>query len=122
MENLGFGLEITLLGMGIVFALLALLWGVLALLLRFDRSPESSATTHMATDEAYESSPAVQDMTHGLDRDTLAAITIAVLAHRAIRRKQAAPAMRYYRPGSLLYASRWLVAGRARQNRSWGRR
>lgn len=122
MDNLGFGLQITLLGMGIVFALLAALWGVLALLLRFDRPPESSAATQAAFDEARESAAGAQVIANGLDRDTIAAITIAVLTHRAIRRKQAAPAMRFYRPGSLLFASRWLVAGRARQNRSWGRR
>ena len=36
MENLGWGLQTTLLGMGLVFAMLALLWGLLALLLRLD--------------------------------------------------------------------------------------
>ena len=37
MENLGWGLQITVLGMGAVFGLLALLWGVLTLVMRFDR-------------------------------------------------------------------------------------
>ena len=36
MENLGWGLQTTLLGMGLVFAMLALLWGLLTLLLRLD--------------------------------------------------------------------------------------
>jgi hypothetical protein len=51
----------------------------------------------------------------------VAAITIAVLTHKSVRRREAAPAMRSYWPGSLLYASRWVASGRARQNRSWHR-
>ena len=39
MENLGWGLQMTVLGMGLVFALLALLWGLLTLMLRLDVSP-----------------------------------------------------------------------------------
>jgi hypothetical protein len=58
----------------------------------------------------------------GLDPDLLAAITVAVVTHRATRRREAAPAMRSYWPGSLLYASRWVAAGRARQNYGWRRR
>jgi len=58
-----------------------------------------------------------------MDPDLVAAITVAVLTHKAVRRHQAAPALRSYWPGSLLYASRWVATGRARQNRSWrGRR
>ncbi len=37
MENLGWGLQITVLGMGLVFALLALLWGLLMLVLYLDK-------------------------------------------------------------------------------------
>ena len=36
MDNLAWGLQITALGMGLVFALLALLWGLLTLVLKFD--------------------------------------------------------------------------------------
>jgi len=57
-----------------------------------------------------------------LDPELVAAITVAVLTHKMIRRRQAAPAMRSYWPGSLLYASRWVATGRGRQNRSWQRR
>jgi Na+-transporting methylmalonyl-CoA/oxaloacetate decarboxylase gamma subunit len=109
MENLGWGLQMTVLGMGLVFALLAALWGLLTLLLRFDAAPVSD----MKRDEKASSrSP-------GVDADVVAAITVAVLTHKAVRRRQAAPAMRSYWPGSLLYASRWVATGRARQNRSW---
>jgi hypothetical protein len=54
-----------------------------------------------------------------MDADLVAAITVAVLTHKVVRRRQAAPAMRSYWPGSLLYASRWVATGRARQNRTW---
>ena len=43
--------------------------------------------------------------------ELIAAITVATLTHRAHRRREAAPAMRSYWPGSLLYASRWVGAG-----------
>ena len=38
MDNLGWGLQMTVLGMGLVFGLLAALWGVLTLVLRLDRA------------------------------------------------------------------------------------
>jgi glutaconyl-CoA/methylmalonyl-CoA decarboxylase subunit delta len=114
-ENLGWGLQMTVVGMGLVFALLAALWGLLNLVLRFDAPPVPSR--HAAT-PAPTAAPA-----RGMDADLVAAITVAVLTHKAVRRHQAAPAMRSYWPGSLLYASRWVATGRARQNRSWrGRR
>jgi Na+-transporting methylmalonyl-CoA/oxaloacetate decarboxylase gamma subunit len=42
MENLGWGLQMTVLGMGLVFALLALLWGLLTLVLKLDPAPVES--------------------------------------------------------------------------------
>jgi sodium pump decarboxylase gamma subunit len=113
MENLAWGLQMTLLGMGLVFALLALLWALLALVLRLDSSPAGGEVG-----EAPQPAPAEQAM----DGDLLAAITVAVLTHRAVLRQEAAPMMRSYWPGSLLYASRWVVTGRARQNYGWRRR
>ena len=56
-----------------------------------------------------------------MDADLVAAIAVAALTHRAVRRREAAPVMRTYWPGSLLYASRWVTSGRARQNRTWQR-
>ncbi|HEX6828607.1 MAG TPA: OadG family transporter subunit [Burkholderiales bacterium] len=107
MENLVWGLQITALGMGLVFGLLALLWGLLTLVLRLDREPAAE--------------PQAADAAPGMDQDLVAAITVAVLTHRGVRRHEAAPAMRSYWPGSLLYASRWVAGGRARQNQSWRR-
>ena len=133
MENLGWGLQMMALGMGLVFGLLALLWGLLTLVLRFDREPQvvgAAAPTGeaaSAADGAPDLTPTVQPAprvatVEGMDADLVAAILIAVLRHKEVRRAQAAPAMRSYWPGSLLYASRWVASGRARQNGSWERR
>lgn len=117
MDNLLWGLQTTVLGMGLVFGLLALMWGLLTLALRLDRPDEPQAPS-----TAAEPSPGPQPaLTGGPDGETVAAILIATLTHRAQRRREAAPAMRSYWPGSLLYASRWVGTGRARQNHGWRR-
>ncbi len=120
MQNLAWGLGITVLGMGIVLGLLAILWGLLALVMRFDAPPA------VATGEGGESRPAdapsADGAVDGMDPDLVAAILVATLAHKAWRRQEAAPLMRSYWPGSLLYASRWVAAGRVRQTNSWRHR
>lgn len=110
MGNLTWGLQITALGMGLVFGLLALLWGLLTLVLKLDAPP----ATAPAPDADARTAPA-------LDPAIVAAITVAVLAHTSHRRAQAAPQVRIHWPGSLLHASRWVAAGRTRQNHSWQR-
>ena len=53
MENLGWGLQMMALGMGLVFGLLALLWGLLTLVLKFERQADGSwlsAGTNAKTD------------------------------------------------------------------------
>lgn len=117
MDNLLWGLQTTVLGMGLVFGLLALMWGLLTLALRLDK-PLEAAPPAAAPVPPQALEPAV---TVGFDGETVAAILVATLAHRAQRRREAAPAMRSYWPGSLLYASRWVGAGRARQNFGWRR-
>jgi Na+-transporting methylmalonyl-CoA/oxaloacetate decarboxylase gamma subunit len=132
-ENLGWGLQMMALGMGLVFGLLALLWGLLTLVLRFDREPleagapapagDTAGAAEGGVDPAQPTQPAPRVATiDGMDADLLAAILVAVLRHKEVRRAQAAPAMRSYWPGSLLYASRWVASGRARQNTIWQRR
>jgi Na+-transporting methylmalonyl-CoA/oxaloacetate decarboxylase gamma subunit len=111
MDNLAWGLQISALGMGLVFGLLALLWGLLTLVQRWDR-PAVAAP-------AAQAAPAADE---GMDPALVAAIVAATLAHRASLRREAAPAMRSRWPGSQLHASRWVAAGRARQNQSWQRR
>jgi Na+-transporting methylmalonyl-CoA/oxaloacetate decarboxylase gamma subunit len=99
------GLKLTLYGMGLVFFLLAVLWWLIALLIRFDR-PAATVTPIASASRV----PAVEAA-------LLAAIVIACRAHRMARRQQAAPEMRAHEPGSL--PSRWVGVGRTRQNRSW---
>lgn len=108
MVALWVGLELTIYGMGLVFLLLALLWGVIALVTRLDRPP-AEADAGVATVRTADGG--------ALDPELLAAVVIACRAHRMSRRKQAAPEMRTHKPGSL--PSRWVATGRTRQNRSW---
>ena len=104
MENLAFGLQLTVVGMALVFGVLLLLWGVLAVIGRLDRPPEPVRQAEV------------------LDPALLAAVAIAVAMHATSRRRQAAPEMRSTVPGSQMYASRWLAAGRTRQTRAWLKR
>jgi Na+-transporting methylmalonyl-CoA/oxaloacetate decarboxylase gamma subunit len=124
MDNLGWGLQMTVVGMGLVLGLLAALWGLLVLVMRFD-SPKAAAASpadaSSAEGDASTEAVAVEGA-DGMDRDLVAAILVATLAHKAWRRQEAAPLMRSYWPGSLLYASRWVAAGRVRQTNSWRHR
>jgi len=140
MDDLAFGLRTTVLGMGIVFGVLALLWCLLTIVVKLDeRSARASAAAGAAEGLAVGSAetleaaaePGPEPAAAGvrlvgapddLDPRLVAAITVAILRHAEARRLQAAPAMRSYWPGSLLFASRWVAAGRTRQGQSWRRR
>lgn len=117
MSDLAWGLSMTVAGMGLVFGLLALLWGLLSLVLRFDRPPAAAAPAAVPEAEAAPT-PAPVD---GLAPELVAAMTVAVLAHVAALRREAAPTARISWPGSQLFASRWVAIGRGLQNRSWRR-
>lgn len=120
MGNMAFGLNITLIGMSLVFALLALLWLVLTLIGKIDSLP---FLQERGDEEAPEEEPSSFVVTgrHAdeIDPEVMAAITIAVAAHVAMRRRQGAPSMRMTVPGSQIFASRWLAAGRTRQTGGW---
>lgn len=124
MNDLAFGLQITVVGMGLVFGLLALLWALLVIAGRLEpQAPRAEAAETPAL-EAAAGKASLRVEGSGADQlppEALAAIAAAVLAHAAHRRGQAAPEMRSYQPGSLLFASRWVAAGRARQNRGYQR-
>ncbi|MGO4956615.1 OadG family transporter subunit [Luteococcus sp. Sow4_B9] len=140
MNNLMWGLEMTVVGMGVVFALLALLMGVLTLLGKLDRpaKPELAPAAETApaplaavaddaspagdAPESVASQPAVQILSGGLTVDQATAVALAVITHAEVRRQQAAPAMRTHAPGSQIHTSRWVGVGRAAQNQSWKRR
>ena len=128
MENIGWGLQMTVLGMGLVFALLAMLWGLLNLVLKLDKEPEPVPAEQVQVEaeriaaEADDAIGAQVPMTptvNGMPADLVAAIMIATMKHKQILRRQAAPYMRSYWPGSQLFASRWVATGRARQTTNW---
>jgi Na+-transporting methylmalonyl-CoA/oxaloacetate decarboxylase gamma subunit len=162
MDDLLFGLRTAVLGMAFVFAILAIVWGLLTVLASADarldrRAAAAAASGGAAAGAAAGGAAAAEDTaqpppaTRGpagitgpagvkgpagmtgpavsligapadADPRLIAAVTIAVLRHEEARRLQAAPAMRSYWPGSLLFASRWVSAGRTRQGQSWRRR
>ena len=126
MEHLGWGLQMTVLGMGLVFSLLALLWGLLTVVLMFDKvegEPEASADDDDDGEEAYaaeeeEAAPA-GNFINGMPADMFAAMSVAVIKHALDLRRQAAPIVCVSAPDGGAEASRWLAGGRARQNNSW---
>jgi glutaconyl-CoA/methylmalonyl-CoA decarboxylase subunit delta len=130
MDDLAFWAWTTVMGMGIVFLILALVWLLLTVLMRVDhrraraRVPAGLPTVAVPGEPAAPTSPIVRLLggPPDLDPRLLAAITIAIVRHEEARRLQAAPAMRSYWPGSLLFASRWVAAGRTRQGQTWRRR
>ncbi len=116
--NLEIGAVLTVIGMGLVFAVLGLLALTIVVLVRLtDRA--ASRGDAQGGGLTAPAAPA-QPPELGLEPDALAAIAMAVRLHQTVRRMQAAPAMRTHQPGTL--PSRWLMSGRTRQNRNWLRR
>ena len=95
-----FGLNITLIGMGLVFALLALLWLVLTLIGRIDALPFVQARPEAASPGEAE------------DPHLLAAIAVAIAAHRAASQKAAQNPARITVQGTRSPASPWASANR----------
>ncbi len=128
MENLEWGLKMTVLGMGLVFALLGLLWGLLTLVLMFDKEAEVPVSALDATAEAERIAVVAAQAVgaqvpepatvNGMAADLVAAIMVATMKHRLTLRREAAPLMRSIQPGRL-HTSRWVAAGRARQTTTW---
>lgn len=168
MDNLGWGLQMTLAGMGTVFALLILLMALLMGMGVLDRRAAAASSGELGADASNDpgaardtgalsdpddpralSGPGVRDvpdasdtradaaggspassaadvpevrvLADGLTDEQIAAITVAVLTHRRVRRREAAPEMRTFTPGSHLYASRWMAVGQALQSQPWRR-
>ncbi|NWF80810.1 MAG: OadG family protein [Chloroflexi bacterium] len=120
MDDLMFGLQVTLYGMGLVFALLTLLWALLALVARLEARPQRTSAGAPVAAPAPQALAATGVRVQGpgadqLAPELLAAIAVAVLAHAADHRPQVAAEVRSPAPDSLLAASRWVSAGRARQ-------
>ena len=139
MENLGWGLQMTVLGMGLVFALLALLWALLTLVLVLDKEdkedlPESDIETAeedvlVAASANAESIPGdvvaaislavAKFRIQRMPADLAAAITIAAVEHRKVTGPWRPEVARAFWPGT--QPSRWTLAGRerARQTNNW---
>ena len=128
MENLGWGLQMTVLGMGLVFALLALLWVLLTLVLKLDKEEKEIPVSALEAQDKAERIAAVADeaigaqtpetpTVHGMAADLVAAIMVATMKHKMILRGEAAPLMRTALPGT--QPSRWAAAGRVRQTNTW---
>lgn len=124
LDSLLWGLMMMGVGMGTVFALLLLLMMVLMGIGRLDRRPTLSPSRDEApalaepvalADGDQPGPPSVRVIADGLDEDQVAAITVAVITHAENRRRLAAPETRAFKPGSQLFASRWLTVGRGRQ-------
>jgi glutaconyl-CoA/methylmalonyl-CoA decarboxylase subunit delta len=113
-DRLMTGVNITVLGMGLVFLLLVLLWGLLIVMLRLDRKPPPVDIKLSGCINR----PAAA-VPRGMAPELFAAIGVAVLTHQSVLRKQAAPSMRSHWPGSILFASRWVSAGRHQQTQNW---
>jgi Na+-transporting methylmalonyl-CoA/oxaloacetate decarboxylase gamma subunit len=96
------GARLTVNGLALVFLVLGLLWGLIVLLLRFDRPTAAPAAVQPAAgrDEA-------------LDPTLLAAIAVALRTHLDAHRWH--PSSRRARTGQ----SRWASAGRDRQTQHW---
>ncbi len=114
MDDLVFGLNMTVIGMGLVFFMLALIWAMLNLLTYIDRPSASGLAPASPAAPTASANPAA------LSDEEVVAIAVAITAHNAARQRAAAPAQLNSddQPGS----SRWVTAGRARQNQSWQRR
>ena len=129
MENIEWGLKMTVLGMGLVFALLGLLWAMLTVVLMLDKEPKAEVSPQAAMAEAERIAAVADDAVgaqtpepatvNGMPADLVAAILVATMKHKLTLRRQAAPFMRSYWPGSQLFASRWVATGRARQTYNW---
>ena len=110
MENLDWGIKMTVLGMGLVFALLGLLWALLTVILMLDKE---DVPEHEAADAGYEEPEAVAA---GIPANLVSAIVIAALKHKKSLRG-GAPMMQTTWSGS--QSSLWAAAGRARQTNTW---
>ena len=132
MENLGWGLQMLVLGMGTVFLMLAVLMVTLTLLNFTDRqppaaieqSPEAEASVAgISQAESVDENAwlSIRDAS-GLTPAQIAAVSVAVAVHADVRRKQGAPVNRVHAPGSRLWASRWVSMGRHAQMRNTSRR
>ena len=111
LEHLDWGLKMTVLGMGLVFALLALLWGLLIVVLALDK--EEVETESDDEEAAVEPQVAVG----GIAADLVSAIVVATLKHKNALRGGSTSIMQTTCASN--QPSPWAAAGRARQTNNW---
>jgi Na+-transporting methylmalonyl-CoA/oxaloacetate decarboxylase gamma subunit len=117
MDDLGFGLQVTIIGMSLVFGLLALLWGALELVAVIDRRQAESPSEPVGVP------PATKPIgPEDADLSPEARAALAVALHLHINRRRVVVPPQTHAPGSRLFASRWVASGRARQTQPWRRR
>jgi sodium pump decarboxylase gamma subunit len=117
-EYFAWGLKMTVIGMGLVFAMLGVLWALLTLILALDKpEEEEEESSASASEEVEADEPASQPASAGLPADLVAAITAAVVKHKAALLGGSSPIMRTTWSGS--QQSNWVIAGRARQTNTW---
>jgi len=112
MHSLAVGLQLTLYGTGLVFLVLAFLWGVMWALLRLD-SGEGFSTEKEAVLEPQEEAKAEPI----LPPEEQVAIVMAVLTHMRQRSEGARGTSREKSVGRM--PASWEMAGRLRQMRLW---
>ncbi len=103
-EKMSIGLQLTVYGTGLVFLVLAFLWGLMSVLLRLDREKK------VAREEDTPRAPAPD-----LTPQERAAITLAVLAHRGMVKRISRAREKVGR--RIPAPSEWVMLGRARQLR-----
>jgi Na+-transporting methylmalonyl-CoA/oxaloacetate decarboxylase gamma subunit len=93
MSTVSLALQITLVGMGLVFAAILLLWGLMALLVRLARAPEATLEPPMVAEEGMEEQAAAAAVAFALQREAQATQagfplppTAFVSAWQAVRR------------------------------------
>ncbi len=112
MEHLDWGLKMTVLGMGLVFSLLALLWGLLVLVLALDKEEVEPEDDDTSDEAAVEPQVAVG----GLPSELVSAIIVATLKHKALRGGTTSMMQTTCASNQ---PSPWAAAGRARQTNNW---
>jgi sodium pump decarboxylase gamma subunit len=117
MPDIGFGLWMTVMGMGTVFALLFLLLGVLWIVGWFDQR-----SIRAAAEKAAAQPQVIIDSDDEFTATEIAALTAVVLAHRKTKRPRSVPIRRVFEPGSHLFASRWVDVGRSYQHEPFRRK
>lgn len=113
-ENLSIALQISLIGMGLVFSAIVVLWGLMALLVRVT-SDRTSEPVELIADPV--TAPAAADDESSRRQRAAAAAVAYALAHQASRARRP----RFPLPATAL-VSAWQAVNRAGNLRAQGRR